>query len=84
MIDVVPFEMIYDKFRVVVAWPTTAAEVAERLVSKWQMTFLLIWYKTFFLISNDSHFEMIYDYPFDRATVSLRPQVIKKLLPEPA
>ena len=39
---------------------------------------------TFFSISNDSHFEMIYDYPFDRATVSLRPQVIKKLLPEPA
>ena len=36
---------------------------------------------TFFSISNDSHFEMIYDYPFDRATVSLRPQVIKKLLP---
>ena len=33
---------------------------------------------------NDSHFELIYDYPFDRATVSLRPQVIKKLLPEPA
>lgn len=57
---------------------------AERLVSKWQMTFLLIWYMTFFSISNDSHFEMIYDYPFDRATVSLRPQVIKKLLPEPA
>ena len=26
-------------------------------------------------------FEMIYDYPFDRATVSLRPEVIKKLLP---
>ena len=24
---------------------------------------------------------MIYDYPFDRATVSLRPEVIKKLLP---
>lgn len=57
---------------------------AERLVSKWQMTFLLIWYMTFFSVSNDSHFEMIYDYPFDRATVSLRPQVIKKLLPEPA
>ena len=38
-------------------------------------------YMTFFSISNDSHFEMIYDYPFDRATVSLRPQVIKKLLP---
>ena len=39
---------------------------------------------TFFSISNDSHFEMICDYPFDRATVSLRPHVIKKLLPEPA
>jgi len=39
---------------------------AERLVSKWQ---------------NDCLFDMIYDYPFDRATVSLRPQVIKKLLP---
>ena len=29
----------------------------------------------------DCLFDMIYDYPFDRATVSLRPQVIKKLLP---
>jgi len=26
-------------------------------------------------------FDMLYDYPFDRATVSLGPQVIKKLLP---
>ena len=32
----------------------------------------------------DNHIEMIYDPRFDRATVSLRPQVIKKLLPEPA
>ncbi len=33
---------------------------------------------------NNSPIEMIYDPRFDRATVSLRPQVIKKLLPEPA
>lgn len=32
----------------------------------------------------DSRIEMIYASRFDRATVSLRPQVIKKLLPEPA
>ena len=32
----------------------------------------------------DSRIEIIYDPRFDRATVSLRPQVIKKLLPEPA
>ena len=35
-------------------------------------------------MANDSRIEMIYDPRFDRATVSLRPQVIKKLLPEPA
>ena len=35
-------------------------------------------------MTNDSRIEMIYDPRFDRATVSLRPQVIKKLLPEPA
>ena len=42
MIDVVPFEMIYDEFRVVVAWPTTAAGQAERLFSIWYMTILSI------------------------------------------
>ena len=35
-------------------------------------------------MTNDSRIEMIYDPRFDKATVSLRPQVIKKLLPEPA
>ena len=35
-------------------------------------------------MKNDMLSEMIYDPRFDRATVSLRPQVIKKLLPEPA
>ena len=34
-----------------------------------------------FEMTDDCLFDMIYDYPFDRATVSLRPQVIKKLLP---
>ena len=66
MIDVVPFEMIYDEFRVVVAWPTTTA--AESGTTRFEMT-------------DDCLFDMIYDYPFDRATVSLRPEVIKKLLP---
>ena len=66
MIDVVPFEMIYDEFRVVVAWPTTTA--AESGTTRFEMTY-------------DCLFDMIYDYLFDRATVSLRPQVIKKLLP---
>ena len=66
MIYVVPFEMIYDEFRVVIAWPTIAA--AESGTARFEMT-------------DDCLFDMIYDYPFDRATVSLRPQVIKKLLP---
>ena len=69
MIDVVPFEMIYDEFRMVVAWPTTTA--AESGTTRFEMTY-------------DCLFDMIYDYPFDRATVSLRPQVIKKLLPSEA
>ena len=32
----------------------------------------------------DGRIEMIYDPRFDRVTVSLRPRVIKKLLPKPA
>ena len=36
---------------------------------------------TRFEMTDDCLFDMIYDYPFDRATVSLRPEVIKKLLP---
>ena len=35
-------------------------------------------------MSDDSPIDMIDDSHFGRATVSLRPQVIKKLLPEPA
>ena len=61
MIDVVPFEMIYDKFRTVVVWPTTTEEKRndsfrnDRWLSHWydiwpsfryQMTVTSKWFMT--------------------------------------
>ena len=80
MIDVVPFEMINDEFCVAVVWPTTIAH--KRNDSFRNDRWPSFWYEYDFLfdikwlsLRNDD------DYPFDRATVSLRPQAIKKLLP---
>lgn len=65
MIDVVPFEMIYDKFRTVVVWPTTTEEKRndsfrnDRWLSYWydiwlsfryQMTVTSKWFMTIFSI----------------------------------
>ena len=50
MIDVVPFEMIYDKFRAVVVWPTTAARMSG--TTRFEMT-------------DDCPIDMIYDLLFD-------------------
>ena len=57
MIDVVPFEMIYDKFRAVVVWPATAASRSG--TTRFEMT-------------DDCPIDMIYDLLFDIKWQSLR------------
>ena len=57
MIDVVPFEMIYDKFRAVVVWPATAARRSG--TTRFEMT-------------DDCPIDMIYDLLFDIKWQSLR------------
>ena len=57
MIDVVPFVMIYDKFRAVVVWPATAARRSG--TTRFEMT-------------DDCPIDMIYDLLFDIKWQSLR------------